>query len=748
MNFDLMNILINLETTETAPGFIVDAITGIFATIDRVVFGILALMYEIFFMVATADILSNETIRNFYGRIQLILGIFMVFRLTISAITAIVSPDKISDKKQGFGNIIIKILTGLLLLVVITPINIPNPKNEFEIELNNNGLLFGTLYSFQYRILLNNTLGRLILGTEAPESSLDNPTDITESERISRSARIFTATLLKGFYRINLKPDTPENPRVPGGMTKRENWMCDDVPQEVIDKYSQIDVDTSLLLSYNFVNMTCNSHHSWFSFVSDTIEYFTSQNRYVFTYLIIAPTIVGGIFIFVLLGFTVDIAIRAIKLAVLRLIAPIPIIAYMAPDSKGNTAFSNWLSALVTTYIDLFSRLAIILFVTFLIQDMIVNGISLGSTEWSITGVLAMIFIWLGLFLFAKQAPKFLMDVLGIKGIGSNLGLASLIGGSAMIGGGLRSGIQGAKAAGKNPILGMLKGGAGAFAQGSMLGLKEGENAFASGKTPDFFGIMNKNRDLMAQIRTGDKDAKGGWDGQLQDRLNFFNRKMAATAAGYGDSNYVRAAQAVNDAKAAKKNAEDHYNSVLGKVNSAKDKLQAAKDASTVAYQNLSEKHSAYENIRKQEAEKLARIKAAAAEGKGLDGSTLTPEQAAKVVSDAERAYTSVVASSKSTLETARSEYARTTAEYKARTADYESFAVDLEPAKSALDDATSVLADAEKAKKTIDDARANFGISPRQYDKDNKTYRSDPEGVKSTRTDDDSFASSGRGSG
>ena len=50
------------------------------------------------------------------------------------------------------------------------PISIPNPKNEYEIQINNNGLLFGTIYSLQRRILSNNTIGRLVLGTTDNDS--------------------------------------------------------------------------------------------------------------------------------------------------------------------------------------------------------------------------------------------------------------------------------------------------------------------------------------------------------------------------------------------------------------------------------------------------------------------------------------------------------------------------------------------------------------------------------------------------
>ena len=36
-------------------------------------------MYQVFFNVSSAQLFDTETIKNFYGRVQLIIGVFMVF---------------------------------------------------------------------------------------------------------------------------------------------------------------------------------------------------------------------------------------------------------------------------------------------------------------------------------------------------------------------------------------------------------------------------------------------------------------------------------------------------------------------------------------------------------------------------------------------------------------------------------------------------------------------------------------------
>ena len=133
------------------------AARALFSLIDMAVYTLLGFMYEIFFNVASADLFANSTILYFYKRVQLIIGVYMVFQLAILIMKGIFNTDEIT--KNG-GTFIKRIIIALVLLTIMTPIAIPNPQNEYEKQINNNGLLFGTLYSLQYRILSNNTIGR------------------------------------------------------------------------------------------------------------------------------------------------------------------------------------------------------------------------------------------------------------------------------------------------------------------------------------------------------------------------------------------------------------------------------------------------------------------------------------------------------------------------------------------------------------------------------------------------------------
>lgn len=436
-----------------------------FSLFDRGVYYLLVAVYQVFFNVASAQILQGDTLKTFFSRIQIILGVFVLFKLAINLINVIVNPDQLgSDKSgQGFSQIVVRVIIALIMLVAIMPLNIPGEiePGSYEANLNANGLLFGTLYEFQDRVLEGNVLAKLVIGSP-------NDTGSDERNNMKDAGNQLASLVLKGFVRINLKKGETDE-------YDSNNWMCSDAESEV-KEYIADDVSPFTIL--DMLTTTCKTNDG---------------QRFVFTYTAFVGAIVSALFVLVILSFTIDIAMRAIKLAILRLISPIPIISYIDPKNQKDGAFASWVKAVTTTYLDLFLRLAIVYFVIFIIQDIMVNGLNIDETG-GIVGMISWIFIALGLLFFARQAPKFIMSAMGIKspGLGS-VGLnGALSGAAALIGG---AGVAGATAA----ALGSMDATAEAAAQGKM--------APPAWKT---------GRDLAAKLTTGDKNAVGGIVGTLQ----------------------------------------------------------------------------------------------------------------------------------------------------------------------------------------------------------------------------------------
>lgn len=479
-----------------------DLIRLIMSTIDRNAYFILSIAYQIFFNVATAELFSNALVKDFYYRCQLIIGVFMLFKFAVTILEGIVDPNKATDKKAGAGKIVSRIITSLVILALITPINIPNPRNEWERQLNNNGIIFGALYSLQNRILSNNTIGKLVLGTTETEENNNNNMSVTGgaasfigdvSDAVSygllgtsTASNRFASSILRAFLRINLEPDKSKWKTEEGKDPEyfNENRACPNMSNKVLNIYKNPDANPQELLT--LVNVDCETASgSGLASLWGSIKKLAGAGTYAFAYSFLLSGISALIIAIILIGYTVDIAIRAIKLAVLRLIAPIPIISHMsisAKEAKGEDTFSLWTKAIISTYIDLFIRLIIIYFVIYLIQDMLQNGIVI-RTGTGIVGAISFVFIVIGLFLFARQAPKFIRDVLGIQGTGSNIGLSAILGSAGAIrqGGTLRDALWAAQDAVDNNI-----------------------NAYNSGKAAPGLGMTyNAGRDLAAQMITG-----------------------------------------------------------------------------------------------------------------------------------------------------------------------------------------------------------------------------------------------------
>lgn len=460
------------------PGMLNDGLRSFCAMFDGVATTLLGGIYKVFFLVANATIISGDVIKVFYSRIQLILGILMIFKLAMSILNIIINPDVVKDQKNGPGKMVTRIVAALFMLTLVIPINIPNATaKSLNAYINDHGILFGVLYKAQDSILSENILAKLILGTssnaDADDMDVNNLSDIGNS---------MASIVLKVFVRINVNDDTLPACDYASDDDPCSNTVCAAEVNE--SHYAEENVDPQVILSH--INDSCGRG---------------SDERYAFGYTPIIGALVMLIMALIITGFTVDIAVRAIKLAVLRLVAPVPIISYINPPKQGGGAFDNWTKSLISTYVDLFVRIAIVYFGLFVIQIIMNGGLDIFGSNvqgFTFTSGVAFIFIILGILVFMKQAPQFIKDILGIKGKPmGNVGLSSMMAGTASLLGG--AGLAGA----------------GAAAMGAFGAARE---AAAQGKpTPSGWAA---GRDLAAQLKTGDPKSKGGILNNIQDTLS------------------------------------------------------------------------------------------------------------------------------------------------------------------------------------------------------------------------------------
>lgn len=510
----MVQLLFGLGVDNSPEGWFNNALRSLCALFDKVVYQLLSVIYEILFNIANSTIVSSETIKVFYGRVQLIIGVFMIFKLAISLLQFVVNPDAFSDQKKGMGKIITRIITMLFMFTAIMPLNIPNATpGSYNAYLNQNGLLFGTLYSLQARILNQGVIQKLVLGYTTPNTEETNAASGTNED----SGNAMANFLLRVFVRVNVKdinePIEEDNYMVPENDLKSDDKGAYDV--------------------YNDTNASAGD-------ILDNINA-TDGDHYAFAYFPIVSTICGVIVFVIMCAFCIDVATRALKLAILRLIAPIPIISYIDPKSSEKGSFATWVKMLTSTFLNLFIILAVIHFAIFLVEQLIPNGdgtgLAMSFSDNVIINLLTIVFIIIGIFFFAKQAPKFIMDALGIKGMGLGVGLSGLLGATgAFMGGG---GIAGAAA-------------------GFLESADASSDAASQGKQAP--PAYNTQRDKIAKLQTGDKNAKGGIIGNLTRTANDYANQNMARNLFHIDRNAVgRAKDDMYRLKSEASNAEEAY---------------------------------------------------------------------------------------------------------------------------------------------------------------------------------------------
>ena len=325
-------------------------------------------LYNVFMYTARAEILSNEFIQKIYNKVGMILGIFMVFKLAFSLIQALVDPSKLTDGKNGFASIIKRSVIAIVLLG-ITP------------------SLFRTAFQFQNLIAgaennTDNLIYKLIVG-DAPSHSADS------------FGRIIASKLYFGFYKEN-EP------------YKLDNGIEIEYPDS---GGSTVKVD-------NYENLVDNVTNGTKQF-SDTIDYLsiTSSGHYVIDWNGLFAIGMAIAMIWILVTYCIQVATRVIQLAYLQLVAPVPILSYIS-DPEG--AFKNWTKQCLTTYLDLFIRLAIIYFIitvstqileawddteSILYQSTTISPQDTSTMFWVV------IFLIIGLLMFGKRVPELLKDL-------------------------------------------------------------------------------------------------------------------------------------------------------------------------------------------------------------------------------------------------------------------------------------------------------------------------------------------------
>ncbi len=171
------------------------------------------------------------------------------------------------------------------------------------------------------------------------------------------------------------------------------------------------------------VSATTPDNYTWTTATSDMINngaftYIAGFSDSVvdgsLTYHPFISGIAGGFMFYMIFSFCLDLGIRAIKLAFLQLIAPVPFFLSILPKNKD--LISNWVKITLSTFAEVFVRIGCLTgaayFIKFLNTDALDGLPSIGQA-----------IIIMGIIAFARQLPKLFGEITGIKGDGLKLGI-------------------------------------------------------------------------------------------------------------------------------------------------------------------------------------------------------------------------------------------------------------------------------------------------------------------------------------
>lgn len=357
-----------------------EAMRGLFAAICQLVYPLIAWLYSLFINISNVNILSEDTVAPIYQRITLLLTIVMVFYVTFQFVKFVVQPDEITDKEKGTGKIIYKMIMVVVLIAFV-------PK------------LFEGAFWVQGKIMNNDLIGKIILGQAT--NGANGPDEL---------GRVFSANIFSLFYKF--EPDESKD--------IAEDAECGDIECKQV-----------IALNLNFLKDKGDLTYLTLG-LNESTEIQTpikgeTEDMALITFNYLMATAVGVFVAYMLVLYCIDAGARWAQLIFLQIVAPIPIIGYLAPKKDG--IFQKWVKQCVTTYLDLFIRIGIIYFVM-LICQILTNSLADGTlfagleglTPWMRTFVY--IGLILGLMMFAKKAPKMLEELFPKTGAASgNFGL-------------------------------------------------------------------------------------------------------------------------------------------------------------------------------------------------------------------------------------------------------------------------------------------------------------------------------------
>lgn len=451
-------------------GLFSELVANIFTVLNTTIYKFVGWLYQIFMYIAGARLFSSNQIEPLVHRIQLIIGVVMLFIAAFSLIKSIINPDKEAANTSSL------LKNCIITLVMLTLVN----------------TVFNYLYEGQRILMKNNVIGKIILGSNV------------ETECALENAGFCMATdTLAAFFDEDVglaieKGECYDQNRVKIDKDDKEQILKIQKGEDYCYYAAGDGVYASKKEIINYVKTTNNMTKGFLMF-SDPYD------EGAIDYSWFLALIAGCYLVYIFLSFCFDMAIRVAKLAVLQIIAPIAIISKIIPNQ--DSIFNNWIKKTLTSFLEVFIKIAIIFFGIYLILLLDDIGNYSGGYFDEISGsakAVANIMITLGILMFVKQAPGFISEIFGINSGNMKLGIKDKF--SGMVGAG---------------AVGAVAGAATGYMGGAIASKRNGGSFFRGGLSGAHNGFKGKGNQWKNQATRAYQSATGDY----KSKVNAFGTK-------------------------------------------------------------------------------------------------------------------------------------------------------------------------------------------------------------------------------
>ena len=362
----------------------------------------LGTLYNFLVGLSDTEFLKETYLNDFTTTVYVLAGIFMLFRVAVSFLSALVDPDKLSDKNESPSKLLTRMIIVIVLMIALVPNSyvydylnrlqnaIINPNDGLIVNLFSKAKKKAEKDAEKEGRTLNNDglqFSRNLLGTMTNcEEEGGSTTHTSDNENLhGGSSGKFSSYPIDDN---NLMKTSITNSNDVVKVVEPNTMVGDDV-REGAKKYNEnkVDVKTCDGLREALLDNTYRDD------ITDALD-----DKFSISWLI--AILVGIAVIVYLLVLCIEVVVRGLKLVFLQMVAPIAIISYVSPKDK---ILPEWAKMYVSTYIDIFIKL-----IAIQIGALFLLGFQFSEEP------IKNLFVILGILVFMKLIPTMISKIFGI----------------------------------------------------------------------------------------------------------------------------------------------------------------------------------------------------------------------------------------------------------------------------------------------------------------------------------------------